>query len=231
MHTTNGKFHLSASDLVNHLACRHLTELNAEVAAGDRAAPSRWDPMLELLRERGLAHERDYIAHLQAAGHSVTSVGGVGVDDEKVASTVEAMRSGHDIIVQGALADGRWSGRTDILRRVEIPSDLGGWSYEVIDTKLARETRSGTILQLSLYSDLVRSVQGVLPGAHVRRRALDGVRAPGLPHRRLRRVLPPSEALAGIVSRGPGPRADLPRPEGALPRMPLEPTVRWAQAR
>ena len=133
------------------------------MAAGQRAAPRRWDPMLKLLRERGLAHEREYITHLQDAGHSVTSIGGVGIDDEKVASTVEAMRSGHDIIVQGALADGRWSGRTDILRRVEVPSDLGGWSYEVIDTKLARETRSGTILQLSLYSDLVRSVQGVLP--------------------------------------------------------------------
>ena len=163
MHTIDGKLHLSASDLVNHLACRHLTELNAEVAAGDRAAPSHWDPMLKLLRERGLAHERQYIDHLQDAGHAVTSIGGVGIDDEKVASTVGAMRSGHDIIVQGALADGRWSGRTDILRRVDVPSDLGGWSYEVIDTKLARETRSGTILQLSLYSDLVCSVQGVTP--------------------------------------------------------------------
>ena len=56
-----------------------------------------------------------------------------------------------------------WSGRADILRRVDVPSDLGDWSYEVIDTKLARETRGGTILQLALYSDLVCSVQGVLP--------------------------------------------------------------------
>ena len=159
MHSVDGRLHLSASDLVNHLACRHLTELNAEVAARERAAPSRWDPTLELLRERGLAHERAYIAHLQNAGHRVTSIGGVGVE----AATVEAMRSGREIIVQGALADGRWSGRTDILRRVEVPSRLGDWSYEVIDTKLARETRSGTILQLSLYSDLVRSVQGVIP--------------------------------------------------------------------
>ena len=163
MHGVDGKFQLSAGDLVNHLACRHLTELNSEVAVGERSAPSRWDPTLELLRQRGLAHERAYIDHLQCAGHRVTSVGGVGVDAATVASTVEAMRSGHEIIVQGALADGRWSGRTDILRRVEVPSNLGDWSYEVIDTKLARETRSGTILQLSLYSDLVRSAQGVLP--------------------------------------------------------------------
>ena len=51
----------------------------------------------------------------------------------------------------------------DILRRVEAPSSLGSWSYEVIDTKLARETKSGTILQLSLYSDLVGEAQGLLP--------------------------------------------------------------------
>ena len=163
MHSVDGKLQLSASDLVNHLACRHLTELNSEVAVGERSAPSRWDPTLELLRQRGLAHERAYIDYLQCAGHRVTSVGGGGVDAATVASTVEAMRSGHEIIVQGALADGRWSGRTDILRRVEVPSNLGDWSYEVIDTKLARETRSGTILQLSLYSNLVRSVQGLLP--------------------------------------------------------------------
>ena len=43
------------------------------------------------------------------------------------------------------------------------PSNLGDWSYEVIDTKLARETKSGTILQLSLYSDLVGGVQDLLP--------------------------------------------------------------------
>ena len=93
----------------------------------------------------------------------VTLVDGVGIDAAKVGATVEAMRAGREIIVQGALVEGRWSGRIDILRRVEIPCILGDWSYEVIDTKLARETRSGTILQLSLYSDLVRSVQGVLP--------------------------------------------------------------------
>ena len=125
MHSVDGRFQLSASDLVNHLACRHLTELNAEVAVGVRVAPSRWDPTLELLRERGLAHERDYIEHLQDSGHRVTSIGGVGVDSATVASTVAAMCSGREIIVQGALAGGRWGGRTDILRRVEIPSDLG----------------------------------------------------------------------------------------------------------
>ena len=164
MHYVDGNVHLSASDLVNHLACRRLTALNVEVADGLRTAPGFWDPGLQLLRERGLAHEKSYVQHLRDSGLQVTVIDGIGIDDQALASTLEAMRAGSEVIVQGALAEGSWSGRPDILRRVEVSSGLGGWSYEVIDTKLARETRSGTILQLSLYSsDLLGSVQGVSP--------------------------------------------------------------------
>jgi predicted RecB family nuclease len=49
------------------------------------------------------------------------------------------------------------------LRRVDTPSELGAWSDEVIDTKLARETKGGTVLQLCVYSDLVASVQDLMP--------------------------------------------------------------------
>jgi predicted RecB family nuclease len=44
----------------------------------------------------------------------------------------------------------------------------GAWSYEVIDAKLATETRAGTILQLCVYSELVAGRQGKWPDhAHV----------------------------------------------------------------
>jgi uncharacterized protein len=46
---------------------------------------------------------------------------------------------------------------------VNRPSRLGNWSYEVYDCKLASETKAGTILQLSLYSELVAGIQGVTP--------------------------------------------------------------------
>ena len=163
MWTTNGELQLSASDLVNHLACRHLTALNLAVTAGERKAPFRRDRMLELLVERGLAHERSYIEHLEAAGLQVTRIDGAGIQAGPVDDTVAAMRAGAEVIVQGALTDGMWSGRADILRRVDAPSGLGPWSYEVYDTKLSRETKGGTILQLSLYSDLAASVQGRPP--------------------------------------------------------------------
>jgi uncharacterized protein len=73
------------------------------------------------------------------------------------------MTRGDGVIVQAALREGIWSGRADVLRRVETPSALGAWSYEVTDTKLARETKGNTVLQLSLYSDLLASVQQQVP--------------------------------------------------------------------
>ena len=71
------------------------------------------------------------------------------------------MRAGTAAIAQGVLLGGRWHGRADVLLRVERPSDLGAGSYEVADTKLAAETRGGTVLQISLYADLVSQIQGV----------------------------------------------------------------------
>ena len=163
MRITDGQVRFGAGDLVNHLACRYLTELNLQMAEGVLAAPGDRDPMLDLLRQRGLAHEEGYIQHLEESGCQITRIDGVGISQTAVDATVGAMRSGSEVIVQAALAEGAWGGRADVLRRVDVPSDLGDWSYEVIDTKLARETKCGAIMQLSLYSDLVRAIQGKLP--------------------------------------------------------------------
>ena len=163
MHKTGESIQLSASDLVGHLNCRHLTGLDIAVANGVLEKPKIWDPLLEILRERGARHEQGYVEHLRKSGHAVTFIDGVGVDQAAVSRTINAMRAGSDIIVQGAFRAEGWGGRTDVLRRVDAPSDLGAWSYEVIDTKLARETKGGTVLQLCLYSNLVASVQGLTP--------------------------------------------------------------------
>jgi len=73
------------------------------------------------------------------------------------------MPAGADAIVQGALEDGNWYGRPDVLLRIDAASALGAWAYEVADTKLARETRGGTILQLGLYCEMLARVQGRRP--------------------------------------------------------------------
>jgi uncharacterized protein len=78
------------------------------------------------------------------------------------------MRDGADVIYQAPLGDKHWYGRADFLRKIATPSDLGAWSYEAVDAKLATETRAGTILQLCVYSKLIERLQGAPPeSAHV----------------------------------------------------------------
>ena len=57
----------------------------------------------------------------------------------------------------------RWRGHSDFLHRVERPSALGAFSYEVADTKLARRVKPYFLLQLCFYSELVEAIQGVAP--------------------------------------------------------------------
>ena len=154
-----GGVHLAATDVANHLACRHVTTLDLAAARGQATPPAWRRPGLDALRERGMEHERAYLAHLEAQGVELAR----GGDGSGVRWTLEAMRCGAEAIVQAPLAAGRFDGRADLLRRVARPSTLGAWSYEAIDTKLAKETRAGTLLQLALYSDLLAELQGALP--------------------------------------------------------------------
>jgi len=163
MRLLQDQINLSASDLVGHLNCEHLTSLDIQVVEGDLAKPKHWDPLLEILRKRGFQHEKDFIDFLESQGLDMVKIKEGDISDSSINATIEAMRSGVDIIVQGVLRHGRWSGRTDILRKVDKPSTFGNWSYEVIDTKLARKTKGGTVLQLCLYSDLLRETQKCQP--------------------------------------------------------------------
>ena len=164
MERSDGSIRLSATDLVGHLNCGHLTGLDLAVANGALTKPHVWDdPLLQILWERGARHEQGFVDHLKANGFAVTAIEGVGIDADAVTRTRDAMTAGAQIIVQGAFQTGRWGGRADVLRRIEKPSDLGVWSYGVIDTKLARETKGGTVLQLCLYADLVEAAQGKRP--------------------------------------------------------------------
>lgn len=163
MRKAGDAFELSATDLVGYLNCRHLSALGRAVAEGNLKKPHVRDPLLKILWERGSIHEQNYVEHLTKAGLEVIRIDGFDVSPEAVAATIAAMRRGAQIIAQGAFSHQGWVGRADILRRIEVPSLLGVWSYEPIDTKLARETKAGAVLQLCLYSDLIKEVQGLAP--------------------------------------------------------------------
>ena len=163
MKLISSQLRLAATDLSNHLACRHLTSLDLSVSRGERPGPEWRSPDAAVIQELGLRHESAYLKSLQEKGVALVDLRAAGNEQEAVAATLSHMEQGAEIIAQGSLAVGRWFGRPDVLARVPKASRFGAWSYEVYDCKLARETKAVTILQLALYSDLLGQIQGAVP--------------------------------------------------------------------
>ncbi len=180
MQLIDGQPVYSATDLVGYLACEHLTQVERAALQGIVQRPQREDIEIDLIAKRGYAHEQRYLASLRDAGRQVTEI----IKDESIADrgsqlrqaetdTIAAMQRGDDVIFQATFFDGTWIGYADFLLRVPAPSDLGDWSYEVADTKLARKPKAGAILQMCSYTEQVHRIQGTWPAQmHV---ALGGV--------------------------------------------------------
>ncbi|MGY1680664.1 TM0106 family RecB-like putative nuclease [Geodermatophilus sp. SYSU D01176] len=160
MYRVDGRLVLSPSDLTRHQECHHLTALNLQVAE------RRLDPPAEgasdqtvLVADLGIAHELRYLESLEEQGLEVVRLQGL----RNEAATLEAMRAGVDVVHQATLFDGTWGGQADFLLRVGQPSDLGDWSYEVADAKLARRIKVPALLQMATYADRLATLQGREP--------------------------------------------------------------------
>lgn len=165
MQRVGGQFLFSPSDLVNFVACEHLTQLELAVALGEGTRPSFGNAYTDLIKRKGEEHERSFLEALRAAGHVVTQVGlSEGRNFEAAAkATEEAIHAGAEYIYQAVFLAGGWRGIADFLERVERPSALGPWSYEVLDTKLARHPRPEHALQLCFYTQALGQIQKVEP--------------------------------------------------------------------
>jgi predicted RecB family nuclease len=165
MRKKNEIIEVSASDLSNYLSCKHLSELDLLAANGKIKAPPFNNPHAETFQKLGLEHEAAYVDHLIKAGFNVVLLDEVQDKDylNSFNKTLEAMKTGPDYIVQATLRLDQYFGRADILRKVHIKSILGDFSYEIVDTKLSRETKASSILQLCLYSEMLEHMQGLAP--------------------------------------------------------------------
>jgi predicted RecB family nuclease len=177
MQLIDGQPVFSATDLVGFLACGHLTELEVAAIQGLVKRPIREDKELDVIRERGFQHEARFLADLEAQSRLVTRIEldktlndpATGRADRAeqhrraAAETEQAIRRGDDVIYQAVFFDGRWLGFADFLLRVETPSDLGAWSYEVADTKLARHVKASALLQICSYVEQLTRIQGIQP--------------------------------------------------------------------
>jgi predicted RecB family nuclease len=162
----DGSLCLSPSDLTAYLACRHLTTLSLDVANRRRERPHHREALAQLVAEKGDLHEKRYLEYLRAQGREVVDVElpeRAAAFQVAHATTVAAMRAGAEVIYQATFARAGWRGRADFVVRVDEPSDLGAWSYEPWDTKLARSAKPAAVLQLAWYAGEIAAIQGWLP--------------------------------------------------------------------
>lgn len=153
----------SASNIVGFAGCRHSTHLDLlDLVSPMPRAPDSDD--VKLLQEKGLEHEQRYLERLTQQIGAVTDLKDEHASNAtRRAATLAAMQRGDRALFQATFLAPPWVGHPDFLLRVDAPSRLGAYAYEVADTKVARSSHARFLLQLCLYSDLLAGIQGQLP--------------------------------------------------------------------
>lgn len=163
MRLVNGARLYSASDLVNYMGCDHATLLDLH-QLDQPIDIAEDDAYTVLLQEKGLEHERAYLESLRRSGRAIVEVPSGDDLETRARLTIEALQSGADVVYQGALLAPPWHGYSDfLLRRDDLASNLGAYAYDIADTKLARQAKPKHLLQLCVYADLLRGIQGIAP--------------------------------------------------------------------
>jgi predicted RecB family nuclease len=154
---------LSPSSLNNFLGCEHRTYLDLRADRGEIPREEYVPPDAQLLLERGMRHEENFLQSLRDEGRDVVSLEEKAPSIARAAETEAAMREGREVIHQACFLHDNWIGYADFLIRTDTPSDLGDWSYEVHDAKLGRSAKPTYIFQLLFYNDQVQRIQGLAP--------------------------------------------------------------------
>ena len=163
MKLDNYQIRYSPSDLINFLGCRHASFLDIQALTTDDIEKTKPTTMELLLQKKGLEHEYNYLKTLKNEGKSVVEIPTNFNSEERANLTLKAIESGSDVIFQAVLSTSPWIGYADFLIKCDTPSKLGTFSYEVLDTKLARTVNPNYIIQLCAYSDLLTNVQEIYP--------------------------------------------------------------------
>ncbi|MFW0772764.1 TM0106 family RecB-like putative nuclease [Paenarthrobacter nitroguajacolicus] len=151
----------SASDLVIAATCEYQLLRKLDEKLGRTPKPDfATDAMLERTAKLGDVHEHRVLDEFVAEFGLWDAATGKGVYDvvpatamdratllAKHVESIDALRSGADVVFQAAFFDGQFHGRSDFLVKRH------GGQYAVFDTKLARHAKVTALLQLAAYGD------------------------------------------------------------------------------
>jgi predicted RecB family nuclease len=153
---------ITASQLYSHLSCPHRVAMDA---SGDPALRDEVSPFVQLLWEKGVAHEQALVAGLGVPCLDLSPLSG----EAKEAATREAIARREPLIYSGRLSVHELLGEPDLLR-------LEDGGYVAIDIKsgAGREAGEGEEegplrkrygVQLALYTDILEQM-GLSAGRH-----------------------------------------------------------------
>lgn len=164
MYRNDSELVFSPSDLITFMESPFASWMD-RLSIEDAASGYEQDPedsLLVTLQNRGYAHETALLSAFQESHDRVATIE-TTTRDEATANTLAAMRSGEAIIFQGYLTNPPFAGYTDFLVRVDQPSGLGLYSYEVWDTKLSKKLKPYFAIQLCCYGEMLETIQGTIP--------------------------------------------------------------------
>ena len=150
--------------LTRFINCKHIitNEFNEKKLNLKRAGRTVAD---NLRLEKGLIHEVQYFKELSKKYKKVKNIKILKnlSKEEKIEETIKALEDGYELIYGGWLQSGNWNGELDFLEiNKNVQSNLGNYSYEIIDTKNSSKVKGDHIYQVCLYSFLLKEAQGTL---------------------------------------------------------------------
>ncbi len=165
----NNKVLFSASDITNAFACEWAMMRRLDVKLGHlpkEDVPKNKDEMLGLAGKVGSEYEKSVLAGFKQ--NPDLSVVEIDVEKKPHADyldnvkhwaqlTVDALKSGVDVVFQATFLDGDMLGFSDFI--VKVGEDAQGRAiYQVQDSKLARHVKITALLQLAAYVSFLRAI-------------------------------------------------------------------------
>jgi predicted RecB family nuclease len=157
-----GRLLYSPSDLTTYLASPFATWMDRlRIERPGSVERDEESADLKLVAGEGDRHERATLDAMKKAGRDVAEIDKDAPD--ALSATRAALSDGREIVFQAALAHPPFMGYADFLERVPIPSNLGAFSYAIVDTKLARSPKAYFLVQLCAYAEMLEALQGLRP--------------------------------------------------------------------